>query len=320
MKTHPLEALSETYLAAKNLSPATLKAYRIAFKHFTTYLKEHAITCATTRDVIRYRDSKRAAGHSPHYIYIHISALKGLYRYLSRNQKHLGLPDAYAHDVMEPVKNERITHRIKKPVLTVNQARQLILRTKESRTHIWHYRDHAIVYLMLTSGLSAHAISHAKRKNYQTVDGQALLYIKRTGRGADADYVKLSGGAMEALDAYLNKRRDTHPYLFVSHGKRAASGQLSRTFFQTMFPRVLKACGLEGLSITPHCLRHTAATLNLLRGASLEATKSLMRHANIASTLIYQDHIARLKDDAAEQVEAFILKEDDELYDAFFAL
>lgn len=320
MISHPLEALSEQYLEAKHLSPATLKAYRIAFKHFTRYLKRQDIAYATTRDVIGYREEKRMVGHSAHYIYIHISALKGLYRYLSRNHKRLGLPDAYAHDIMAPVKNEKIAHRIKKPILTVHQARQLLLGTKEMRKYIWHYRDHAIIYLMLTSGLSAHDIINAKRKDTQRVNGKVLLYIKpQRGKKKDA-FVKLSAGAKAALDDYLCKRNDPHPYLFISHGKRASDGQLSRTFFQTMFPRVLKHCGLEKLNITPHCLRHTAATLNLLRGASIEQTKSLMRHADIQSTLVYQEYIARLKDDSAEQVEAFILKEDDALYNAFPAL
>jgi integrase/recombinase XerD len=77
-----------------------------------------------------------------------------------------------------------------------------------------------------------------------------------------------------------------------------------------MFRRVLKDCGLENSGITPHCLRHTAATMNLLRGGSLEQTRQLMRHANIESTLVYRDHIERMKDDSENQIEKFILKEE----------
>jgi integrase len=77
-----------------------------------------------------------------------------------------------------------------------------------------------------------------------------------------------------------------------------------------MFKRVLKDSGLEDTKITPHALRHTAATLNLLRGGSLEETKRFMRHTNMSSTLIYAHHIDRMKDDSEDQIENYILKED----------
>ena len=77
-----------------------------------------------------------------------------------------------------------------------------------------------------------------------------------------------------------------------------------------MLRRVLKTCGLEETGITPHSLRHTAATLNLLRGGSLEETKKFMRHTNLSATLIYAHHIKRMKDDSEKKIERYILKED----------
>ena len=81
-----------------------------------------------------------------------------------------------------------------------------------------------------------------------------------------------------------------------------------------MFQRVLKDCGLEETNITPHSLRHTTATLNLLRGGSLESTRQLMRHKNIQSTLVYAHHINRMKDDSESQIEKFILGEASFIY------
>ena len=310
MKKHHLEELSERYLLEKDISSKTLKSYKIGFKYYIMYLKENHIEYAKTSDVIRYRERRRTMGYSTYYIYIHISALKGLYRYLRINQKRLDLPTQYAYDIMVPIKNERIKPSIKKPILTIEQAKHIILHTKNTRKYIWHYRDHAIIYLMMTSGLRRIEIIHAKREDYQIVDGQCLLYINRKGRKSDEEFVKISKGAGMALNDYLNKRIDDQPYLFISHRSISNKGHLSRTFFMDMFPRVLKDCGLDGLGITPHCLRHTAATFNLLRGGSIEATKSLMRHVNIKSTLVYAYHIERMKDDSEHQIEKFILKED----------
>jgi len=310
LKKHHLEGLSERYLLQKNIASTTVKSYKIAFKHYIIYLKENHIEYAKTSDVIQYREKRRTLGHSTHYIYIDISALKGFYHYLSINQKNLELPDQYAYDIMTPIKNERIKYHIKKPILTIEQAKQLILHTKNNRKYIWHYRNHAIIYLMMTSGLRAIEIVRAKRTDYQIVDGKRILYISRKGSGSEDEFVNLSKGAEEALNDYLNKRKDNHPYLFISHRQVSNEGHLSRTFFRDMFRKVLKDCGLEDSHITPHCLRHTAAVMNLLRGGSLEQTKGLLRHVDIQSTLVYVHHIERMKDDSEYQIEKFILGEE----------
>jgi len=96
LKNHHLEELSESYILDKTFALATVKSYKIAFKYYIMYLKENHIEYAKTSDVIRYRESRRALGHSTHYIYIQISALKGLYRYLRLNQKRLNLSVLYA--------------------------------------------------------------------------------------------------------------------------------------------------------------------------------------------------------------------------------
>jgi len=117
---------------------------------------------------------------------------------------------------------------------------------------------------------------------------------------------------------YLNKRKDENPYLFITHKNSSQDGHLSRTFFMDMFHRVLNDCGLKDSGITPHCLRHTAATMNLLRGGSVEQTRQLLRHVEIQSTLVYVHHIERMKDDSEYQIESFILKEEASRFDDDF--
>lgn len=67
------------------------------------------------------------------------------------------------------------------------------------------------------------------------------------------------------------------------------------------------------MGITPFSLRHTAATYNLLRGGSVVATQNFMRHVDISSTLVYDNHLKRLTDDTEERLEAYYLKESGEL-------
>jgi integrase/recombinase XerD len=309
MDTHPLEALSERYLMSSDFSQATLNSYRIAFKHFIVYLKVRGITYATTRDVIDYREEKRMKGNSTYYIHIQICALRGLYRYLKSHQTELDLPKEYAYDIMTMIRNEKIKKQLTRPVLTLEEAKHLILETKRQRKSIGHFRDHAIISLMLVTGVKVEEIVHAKRYDYEMKDGITYLHIpwKKTNGPM---FVKIPKGVKESIDDYLSKRKDLNPYLFISHKNVTKEGHLGRMFFCDMFPRVLKEVGLESTGVTPHGLRHTAAHFNLLRGASIEQTQALLRHQNIQSTLVYQEHLKRQKDDSEHQIEAYILKED----------
>ena len=310
MDIHPLEALCEIYLDQKNLSISTIKSYRIVYKKYIAYLKMRKIFYAKTSDVIQYRENRRSLGYSSHYLHVHISALRGLYHYLKQNQKRLNLPDLYAHNVMDQIRSENINYHLSKPILSLEQARHMIVHTKKMRTYIWHYRDHAIISLMITSGLRSIEVIHAKRKDYQTRDKKPVLYIKKQGRQKGMDKIDVSPGTAEAINDYLHLRKDDNPYLFVSYKRVSKDLYLSRTFFKDMFARLLKECGLTHTRITPHSLRHTAGIMNLVRGGSLEQTKALMRHVDIDSTKIYLDYLDRLKDNSEHEIESFILKEE----------
>ena len=311
MKHHPLELLVSQYLAEKDICLGSYELYNTILKQFIVYLKKHHILYATTSDVINFREWKRGQGYSTRWIYHLISAIKVFYRYLRLNQKRLDLPVEYSYDIAESIKNERIILENSKAILTIDQAKHLILSTQKNRKYIWHYRDYAIIYLMLTTGLRSVEIRRARKKDIKTLNNQVILNVQGKGRTSRDEFVKITEGVEKAIKDYLNKRTDKNPYLFISHSHHTDVPSLSRTFFLRMLRRVLKDSGLEDTGVTPHSLRHTAATLNLLRGGTLEETKRFMRHANLSSTLIYAHHIERLKDDSEDKIENYILKEDE---------
>ena len=310
MKNHPLKLLIKQYLAEKDITRGTFELYNTVLKQYILYLIDHQILYAKTTDVINYLEWKRSEGYSSRWISHQITAIKGLYRYLSLNQKRLNLPEEYAFDITETIKNVRIKKGLSKPILTIDQAKHLLVCTKKNRKYIWHYRNYAIIYLMITTGLRSIEIRRARKKDLRFINNQLILYVQGKGRQSADEYVKITKGVETAINDYLNKRKDKNPYLFISHSKHSDIPYLSRSFFVRMFRRVLKDCKLEDTKITPHSLRHTAATINLLRGGSLEATRQFMRHANISSTLIYAHHIERMKDDSENQIEKYILGED----------
>ncbi len=308
MNIHPLEPLISQYLVEKDIVKETRELYQTVLKQYVNYLKDHQIMYAETSNILDYVEWKKEQGFSSGWIYQQISTVKGFYRYLKDNQLRLGLPRGYGQDIAETIKNVRVKPRLSKAILTPEQGKHLIECTKKNRKYIWQYRDYAMVYLMLTTALRSIEIRRARIKDLRFLHKDLVLYIQGKGKQSADDFVKIAPGVGEAIRDYLKKRKDKNPFLFVSHSQHSDAPYLCRTFFKSMFQRILKDCDLEDTKITPHSLRHSAATFNLLRGSSLESTRKFMRHTSSSVTMIYAHHINKMEDDSEKQIEDYILK------------
>ena len=70
------------------------------------------------------------------------------------------------------------------------------------------------------------------------------------------------------------------------------------------------SAGFNSPRLTAHSTRHTAATLSLLNGATLQQTQELLRHRNIGTTEIYAHNIDAATNPAANDVEEAIFGKD----------
>lgn len=110
-----------------------------------------------------------------------------------------------------------------------------------------------------------------------------------TGKGSKQRIVPLGGKAVESLRRWLPDRlslvrRDQpgNPMFVSLRGRR-----LSR---QAVFDIVRESASLIGLDVekvSPHVLRHSAATHMVERGADLRTVQELLGHATISTTQIY---------------------------------
>ncbi|MCF7926983.1 MAG: tyrosine-type recombinase/integrase [Candidatus Izimaplasma sp.] len=310
MKHHHLESVYPRYLRNKDIAKNSRKLYGIVLKQYMSFLITNDIQFAKTSHILRYKQQLKEDGFSMSWIYIQMSVVKGFYRYLRANHKQLDLSEVYANDITEEIRNPHPKMRMRRQMLTIEQAKKLIVSTRKNRKYIWHYRNHAILFLMLTTGLRSIEVRRAKRKDFIMQKGQWILYVQGKGRLEADEFVKVTPSVTQAIHDYLEKREDNNPYLFIPHSNRSKKGNLSRSFFKKMFADTLKDCGIKQAGLTPHVMRHAAATFNLLRGGSLESTRKLLRHKSIDTTLIYAHHIDKMKDDSSKQIEQFILKEE----------
>lgn len=69
------------------------------------------------------------------------------------------------------------------------------------------------------------------------------------------------------------------------------------------FTSAVKKSGIDSRGLTVHSLRHTAATLAIRNGATLEQVQSMMGHSNIATTSVYLHDIERFTNPAERYIK-----------------
>ncbi|MGC4890817.1 tyrosine recombinase XerC [Micromonospora sp. DT227] len=144
-------------------------------------------------------------------------------------------------------------------------------------------RDRLLLELLYGTGVR---ISEACGLDVTDVD-QARRVVRVLGKGGRERAVPYGVPAQRALDAWLDAGR---PALVVPGSGRALllgarGGRLNPTTARRVVAGWTAAAGVP--RVTPHGLRHSAATHLLEGGADLRAVQELLGHSSLASTQIY---------------------------------
>src|SRR5690554_69020 len=192
IENHPLENVIDIYILEKDMTKASKELYQVILKQYVEYLKEREVLYATTNDVKNFLNLSYEKNKSSNWIYNQITVLKGLYQYIEKHQVRLALPRSYLNNIMVSIQNVKPKKTKQKRTLSVKEAKQLLIYLKENRKHSWEYRDYALIYLMITTGIRSIEVRRAKRKDLKTINGKYVLYIQGKGRSFADTFVKLS--------------------------------------------------------------------------------------------------------------------------------
>lgn len=289
------EALYLRFLEYLDASPKTVDTYSKAVRQLLRFLAERGITQPRREDIIAFRDYLKE-GHKPTTVQNYIIAVRLFFQWLGQ--------EGIYPDVAQHIKGAKLTKEHKKDYLTSSQVKAVL--KKIDRKTPQGRRDYAIFSLMVTGGLRDIEVHRANIEDLRTLGDSTVLYLQGKGREERAEYVKVPPQVEKAIRASLADREDTDGKLplFISLSNNSFGDRISTRSISGLVKTSLRSAGYDSDRLTAHSLRHTAVTLSLLGGNSLQEVQQFARHANISTTQIYAHNLDR----ASNKCESTIAK------------
>ena len=208
----------------------------------------------------------------------HLIALRGFLKYLAKRKIKS----------LDPVLVELPrTHRAQVTFLYVDEINRVVeqipLDTEDG------LRDRAIFELLFSTGLRVSELVSLNRDNVNLSRREFMV----RGKGQKDRPVFISQAAADAVQDYLDERKDSLPALFLNNSRNqpmvGTKGDYRRLTPRSIERIINKYVRMAGITkhVTPHTLRHSFATDLLTNGADLRSVQSLLGHSNISTTQIY---------------------------------
>ena len=285
MRNHlAIDAFLRASRTDKNLGERTLKAYRIDLVQFSSYCANTEFAQVEPEFIRGYVESLLARGLKGATVKRKLATLKVFYRYL----EHAGL---VPQSPLTGLRQRFRTSRQLPKVLSVPEVTRLIRaahadladqRAAKMPPTLNSLRNYTIFEVMFATGIR---IDEAVQLNIGDIDmDRHSLLIRGKGRKERLLFI-YSEEVRAALVEYLNTRArisvETDALFVNRRGARLSSHGIRNVFY--------RFCREAGLTrhYTPHCLRHTMATLLVENGADIRSVQDILGHSSISTTEIY---------------------------------
>ena len=280
------EELYQAFIEYLDASPKTIATYTRAIRQFYKWLSFKGRTQPQRADILAYREWLKE-DHKPTTVQNYIIAVRLFFQWTAQENLY--------PNIAEHVKGAKLDRNHKKDYLTSRQVK--VVLSSIDRSTVQGARDYAILALMITGGLRTIEVSRANIEDLRTAGDNTVLYIQGKGHTEKTDYIKLAPEVEAAIRDYLKTRdklKDTDP-LFTSLSNNSKGKRITERSVSGIVKAALVNAGYNSDKLTAHSTRHTAVTLALLGGQSLQEVQQFARHANIATTQIYAHNLDRAK-------------------------
>ena len=236
-----------------------------------------------------------------------ISSLSALYKWLLKYQDNSSDIHIIRYNPFGNLKEERPVINNKETEFLTKEECKVLLNSIDTSTMLG-YRNKTILSLALTTALRKSEIINIKINNITTHTGYDVVKVRR--KGGKEDIVKLQGNVLFMINEYINltnrsKSTNGEEYLFIGHGANGNNKEkLDSSTLNYMIKKVCKNAGIEK-NLGVHSTRHTAITLAIIAGATVEKVRDFAAHKNLATTNRYIHSIDKLKNNAGDLIDVF---------------
>ena len=278
--TDGIERFLDHCRTAKTLSTHTIRAYTADLNHGISRLGSERLTNEIDRDLLRQYigDMLHKERLKESSVKRRLTTIKQFFKWLEREEL-IDISPFHRLDVS--IRLPRCLPR----ALAVEDIRKLLVRAQcealERKTHSSNLM-HFIIVVLFVSGLRIGELTGVHL--YDVQEGEGIILVR--GKGNRERRIYLSGpDARELLSQYLRTRKqiksDAELLLISSEGTPITPQQVRRRL-----ATLAKRASITR-HVTPHMLRHTAATQLIEAGVDIRFVQKLLGHASIATTQIY---------------------------------
>lgn len=285
------------FIAYLDASPKTVETYRRALLQFIKYLALKGIARPTREDIVTFREELKETC-KPTTVQNYIIAVRLFFQWTET--------EGIYPNIAQHIKGAKLTRDPKKDALTSSQVKA-ILETIDRETPQGR-RDYAIFTLMITGGLRDIEVSRANIEDLRTLGDNTVLYIQGKGREERAEFIRVPAEVEKAIRSTLIDRPEAEAKqpLFISLSNNSKGQRLTTRSISGIVKTRLRNAGYDSDRLTAHSLRHTAVTLSLLAGQSLQEVQQFARHSNIATTQIYAHNLDKMKNPCGNAIASAI--------------
>jgi integrase/recombinase XerD len=253
----------------------SLGTYRDCFRQIVRMIGDRQITHYTHGDVLALKSAMLSKGHGVCRQIVILSALKNVLNF-AQDQLRLVVMDPAAVVVPRRPRREVVFLTVDEVERFVSAIKTETFRSKEILTAV---RFRALVEALLGTAMRISELLSLDRDNVDFARREARII----GKGNKERTVFFTVRALHWISRYLGVRTDAHPALFV---RQDGQERLKRPDIWRPFTRYRKLAGINK-NITPHLLRHTAATQLLFNGCPVGHIKEILGHERLETTCRY---------------------------------
>lgn len=236
----------------KGYSENTARLYANTLHSFAKAMAGRRWSEITAEDITNYLIIKKTAGASNNTIVANISAIRGLFNWMSRNYPLQLNPAKF---IESPKKEKPIPH-----ILNADDIIKAVQKEKNPDIQL-------AIMIMTTTGMR---VSEARTLSYNQINMSTAQAVVK-GKGNKERTIFFPSYVVEAIK--LRGKQEGEIF----------AGWQDREFRYAIF----LAFDRIGVKMSPHLLRHTFASNAINRGMRLDVLREILGHTSISTTQIY---------------------------------